>query len=165
MKGSQQRKASSNIMGLFLHETIAIWKSHLVARYVRLLAPLTPLTHFAVLCSLAPFTGSLTHFSHSLVGRWNSSICYLWTQSTGKKHVCCRQEKHAQRRRNSGRVSSKDEKRVCSRETRSQREHIFKNFIVPRGSERSEWASPWTERASEVKRSAAKLVSGVSKRM
>ena len=27
-----------------------------------------------------------------------------------------------------GRVSSKDEKRVCSRETRSQREHIFMHF-------------------------------------
>ena len=36
---------------------------------------------------------------------------------------------------------------------------------VPRGSERSEWASPWMERASEAsvaKRSAAERVSGVS---
>ena len=36
---------------------------------------------------------------------------------------------------------------------------------VPRGSEQSEWASPWTERASEasiVKRSAGERVSGVS---
>ena len=36
---------------------------------------------------------------------------------------------------------------------------------VPRGSERSQWASPWTERASEAsgaKRSAAEQVSGVS---
>ena len=36
---------------------------------------------------------------------------------------------------------------------------------IPRGSERSEWASPWMERASEVsvaKQSAAEWVSGVS---
>ena len=37
-----------------------------------------------------------------------------------------------------GRVSSEDEKRVHSCQTNSQREHIFKNFILPRGSERSE---------------------------
>ena len=55
-----------------------------------------------------------------------------------KKHVCCRQEKHAQRRRNSGRVSSEDEKRVCSHRTRFQREHIFMNSTVQRGSEQSE---------------------------
>ena len=42
---------------------------------------------------------------------------------------------------------SDDQKRVCSRWTRLQREHIFMNFTVPRGSERSEWASPWTERS------------------
>ena len=38
---------------------------------------------------------------------------------------------------------------------------------VPRGSERSEWASPWTEQASEAsvaKRSAAERVSGASER-
>ena len=48
-----------------------------LATFVRSLAPLTPLTRytalrFAVLrslCLLAPFTGSLTHFAHSLVGQ------------------------------------------------------------------------------------------------
>ena len=30
-----------------------------------------------------------------------------------------------------GRVSSEDEKRVCSSETRLQREHIIKNFNCP----------------------------------
>ena len=30
-----------------------------------------------------------------------------------------------------GRVSSEDEKRVCSRETRFQREHIFMNINCP----------------------------------
>ena len=42
---------------------------HSVARYVRSLAPLTPLTRSAPLRSLAPFIGSLTHFAHSLVGQ------------------------------------------------------------------------------------------------
>ena len=32
-----------------------------------------------------------------------------------------------------GRISSEDEKRVCSRETCSQREHILMNFAVPEG--------------------------------
>ena len=50
-----------------------------------------------------------------------------------------------------GRVSTDDQKRVCSRWTRSQREHAYSRIAtVPRGSERSEWASPWTERASEA---------------
>ena len=58
-----------------------------------------------------------------------------------------------------GRVSSENKKRVCSRWARFQREHIFMNslfhegvseFTSPRGSERSELASLWMERASEV---------------
>ena len=36
------------------------------------------------------------------------------------------------------RVSSEDEKRVCSCKTRLQRERIFMNFTVPQGSEQSE---------------------------
>ena len=44
-----------------------------VARYVRSLAPLTPLTCYPALrfapFSYAPLTGSLTHFAHSLVGQ------------------------------------------------------------------------------------------------
>ena len=64
-----------------------------------------------------------------------------------------------------GRVSSEDEKRVCSRWTRLQCEHIFKYFSVPWGSEWSEWASLWTERANEAsaaKQNAAEQVSRVS---
>ena len=59
-----------------------VLKGHSVARYIRSLAPLTPLTRSTALRfapqrsaslrslrSLAPFTGSLTHSAHSLVGR------------------------------------------------------------------------------------------------
>ena len=54
--------------------TIAFLKGHLVARYVRSLAPLTPLTHsvalhFAPLALLARSIHGLTHFAHSLVGQ------------------------------------------------------------------------------------------------
>ena len=52
--------------GLFLVVTITFLTGHSVARYVCSLAPLTPLTRSASL--RAPFTGSLTHFAHFLVG-------------------------------------------------------------------------------------------------
>ena len=56
--------------GAFLvKNTIAFLTGHSVARYVHSLAPLTLLTRAAALRSLAPFTGSLTHFAHSLVGQ------------------------------------------------------------------------------------------------
>ena len=45
---------------------------HSVARHVRSLALLTPLTHSTALrslCSLTPFMGLLNHFAHSLVGQ------------------------------------------------------------------------------------------------
>ena len=72
--------------GRVFSQTIAFLTGHSVARYVRSLTLLTPLTHsaalrFATLAlftrsaalrslhSLAPFLGSLTHFTHSLVGQ------------------------------------------------------------------------------------------------
>ena len=64
---------------------IAFWKGHSVARYVRSLAPLT---RSALLCSLrllAPFTGLLTHFTHSLVGQLKflnmCSLCFTGTNA------------------------------------------------------------------------------------
>ena len=57
--------------GLFLLMTIAFLTGHLVARYVRSLAPLTPLTcsaalHFATLASLAHSVHRLAHSLRSL---------------------------------------------------------------------------------------------------
>jgi len=58
-------------MGLFLLVTIAFWTGHSVARYVRSLAPLTPLTRsaalrFATLASLARSVHGLAHSLRSL---------------------------------------------------------------------------------------------------
>ena len=48
----------------------------MVARNVHFLAPLTLLAVLRLLCLLAPFTGSLTHFAHSLVGQLKfSNMC------------------------------------------------------------------------------------------
>ena len=68
------------VRGRFSSETIAFLISHLVARYVRLLAPLTPLTHYAALCfatlpSLARSIHRLAHSLCSLVGQWYSRMC------------------------------------------------------------------------------------------
>ena len=60
-----------------------------------------------------------------------------------------------------GRVSSEDEKRICSCETRSQCDHILKNINFPA----REWVSLWTEQVSVAKQSAAERVSGVSVRV
>ena len=66
------------LLGHFRLETIAFSTGHSVACCVHALAMLTPLIRSAVhrfatlaclLCSLAPFTGSLTHFAHSLMGQ------------------------------------------------------------------------------------------------
>ena len=57
-----------------------------------------------------------------------------------------------------GRVSSEDEKHVCSNWTCLQREHIFKIFNCPT----REWVSEPMNGASVAKQSAAEQVSGVS---
>jgi len=60
-------KANTPTLGLFLLVTIAFLTGHLVARYVRSFA------------SLALFTGSLTHFAHSLVGQYKfKNMCSRW---------------------------------------------------------------------------------------
>ena len=61
----------------------------------------------------------------------------------------------------SGRVSSERQKRVCSRETRWQYEHIFKNFNCPT-REWAKWVSAPMNGASVAKQSAAEWVSGMS---
>ena len=56
--------------------TIAFWKGHSVARYVRSFARIAHSAH-----SLAPFTGSLTHSAHSLVGRLKfMNLCSRWNR-------------------------------------------------------------------------------------
>ena len=79
---------------LILLVTIAFWTSHLVARCACLLAPLTPLTfpqRYALICSLcllAPFTASLTHFGHSLIGQLKFlNLCSHWNRVL-RKEVC-----------------------------------------------------------------------------
>ena len=68
-------------------------------------------------------------------------------------------------KRQRGRVSSERQNAFISVK-RDKSVNTYSRFsTVPWGSERSEWASPWTEWASEVsivKRSAAERVSGVS---
>lgn len=66
------------------------------------------------------------------------SLRLCWT-------VCCTTGLRGLRgRRQSGRVSSEDEKRVCSRETRSQLEHIFKSKALC-----SKWVEWVSKRATE----------------
>ena len=60
-----------SLVGLFLLGTIAFWTGHSVGRYVRSLAPLTPLTRsaalrFATLASLARSVHGLAHSLRSL---------------------------------------------------------------------------------------------------
>ena len=62
--------------GCFYSKTIAFLTGHLVARYIRSLAPLTPLTHSAVLC-LAPLARSVHRFSHSLRSQPNGTVEFM----------------------------------------------------------------------------------------
>ena len=71
-------------MGLFLLVTIAFLKGHSVARYVRSLAPLTPLTRsaalrFATLASLARSIHGLAHSLHSLSRGTVEILEYVFT--------------------------------------------------------------------------------------
>ena len=77
--------------GLFLLVTIAFWKGHSVARYVRSLAPLTPLTRsaalrFATLASLARSVHELAHslcsLPHGMV-KIHESVFMLRSRSKG----------------------------------------------------------------------------------
>ena len=56
-------------------------------------------------------------------------------------------------RKDNGRVSSEDEKHVCSHWTRIQREHIFKNFNCPT----REWTNVASDRVALSKRDRLRL--------
>ena len=58
------------VLILFFFSSFSLFSmGHSVARCVRSLAPVTSLTGTNTLCLLALFTGSLTHFTRSLVGQ------------------------------------------------------------------------------------------------
>ena len=105
-------------------------------------------------CGVGPWVGSWVGSVVGLrvVGSSVGSIVGSCVGSSGSSNDGSADERIA----DLGRVSSEEEKRVCSRWTRSQREHIFKNFNCPK-REWAKWVSEPMNGASKSECRKAKL--------